>query len=79
MLSIPAVFGANVLTLIKALKAGVDWSLLPMYLVGVVSAFVFGYLAIFLLRRIMQKGKFGGFAYYCWGAGLVTLLLSLIS
>ena len=79
LLSIPAVLGANVLTLVKAVRAGIDWSLMPMYLVGVLSAFVFGYLAIFLLRRIVQKGKFGGFAYYCWGAGLVTLLLSLIS
>ena len=39
---------------------------------------VFGYLAIRLLKFITQRGSFGGFAYYCWGAGLVTLILSLI-
>ena len=78
LLSIPAVLGANLLSLIDAIQAGIDWSLLPVYLVGVVSAAVFGYLAIRLLKYISQKGSFGGFSYYCWGAGLVTLVLSLI-
>ena len=31
-----------------------------------------------LLRRLSRQGGFGGFAYYCWGVGGVTLLLSLI-
>ena len=59
--------------------AGIDWAEVPMYLCGVAAAFVFGYLAIFALNRIVQRGKFGGFCYYCWGAGLLTLILSLIS
>ena len=78
-LSIPAVLGANLLSLIKAISAGIDWAEVPMYLCGVAAAFVFGYLAIFALNRIVQRGKFGGFCYYCWGAGLLTLILSLIS
>ncbi len=79
LLSIPAVLGANILSLADALKSGTDWSLLPMYLVGVVVAAVSGYLAIRLLRYIAKKGSFGWFSYYCWGAGLVTLALSLIA
>ena len=79
LLSIPAVLGANLLSLIKAISAGIDWAEVPMYLCGVAAAFVFGYLAIFALNRIVQRGKFGGFCYYCWGAGLLTLILSLIS
>ena len=79
LLSIPAVLGANLLSLIDAIQAGINWSYVPMYLVGVAVAFVSGYLAIFFLRVIVQRGKFGGFAYYCWGAGLVTLILSLVS
>ena len=77
LLSIPAVIGANLVSLVKAFLAGVDWSMAPKYLVGVVVAFISGYFAIYLLRMIVQRGKFGGFAYYCWGAGLVTLILSL--
>ena len=79
LLSIPAVLGANILSLADALKSDTDWSLLPMYLVGVVVAAVSGYLAIRLLRYIAKKGSFGWFSYYCWGAGLVTLALSLIA
>ena len=78
-LSIPAVLGANLLSLVKAISAGINWAEVPMYLCGVAAALVSGYLAIFALNRIAQRGKFGGFCYYCWGAGLVTLLLSLIS
>ena len=78
-ISIPAVLGANLLSLVKAISAGIDWAEVPMYLCGVAAAFVSGYLAIFALNRIAQRGKFGGFCYYCWGAGLLTLILSLIS
>ena len=78
LLSIPAVLGANILSLIDAVKEGIDWTLMPVYLVGVTVAAVSGYLAIRLLKYISQKGSFGGFAYYCWGIGLVTLILSLV-
>lgn len=79
LLSIPAVLGANILSLIDAIQAGIVWANVPMYLVGVAVAFVSGYLSIYFLRIIVQRGKFGGFSYYCWGAGLLTLILSLIS
>lgn len=78
LLSIPAVLGANLLSLIDAAQAGIDWSLMPMYAAGVITAAVSGYLAIRLLKFITQRGSFGAFCYYCWGAGLVTLILSLI-
>ena len=78
LLSIPAVLGANILSLKDAISAGVDWGQVPVYLVGVLTAAVSGYLCIGLLRRIANKGKFGAFAYYCWAAGLLTLLLNAI-
>jgi undecaprenyl-diphosphatase len=78
LLSIPAVLGANILALVDALQAELDPGLLPMYLAGVVVAAISGYLSIRLLKFISQRGSFGGFSYYCWGAGLVTLILSLI-
>lgn len=78
LLSIPAVLGANLLSLVDAVQEGIDWSLMPMYIAGVVTAAVCGYLAIRLLKFITRRGSFGAFCYYCWGAGLVTLILSLI-
>ena len=78
-MSIPAVLGANILSLIDAAQAGVNWSLLPVYLVGVAVAGVTGYLSIRLLKFIASHGSFGGFAYYCWGAGAFTIIMSLVS
>lgn len=78
LLSIPAVLGANILSLKDAAEAGIVWSEVPIYLVGVVTAAVVGYLCIRLLRMIADKGRFGAFAYYCWAVGLLTLVLNII-
>ena len=78
LLSIPAVLGANILSLKDAAEAGIVWSEVPVYLVGVVTAAVVGYLCIRLLKMIADKGRFGAFAYYCWAVGLLTLVLNII-
>ena len=78
LMSIPAILGANILSLKDAVDAGIDWSQLPMYLVGVITAAVVGYLCIRLLKMIADKGKFGFFAYYCWVVGALTLILNFI-
>ena len=78
LLSIPAVLGANILSLKDALEAGIDWGQVPVYLVGVVVSAVVGYLCIRLLKMIADKGRFGSFAYYCWAMGLLTLVLNII-
>mgnify|MGYP000198097920 CR=1 FL=1 len=31
--------------------------------------------AIRLVNLLADKGKFGAFAYYCWAAGVLTLVL----
>ena len=77
LMSIPAVLGANLLSLIKALKAGVEWSNFPAYLIGMIVSIVVGYFSIILQQRLLKKGKFGNFAYYMWGVGVVTLIASL--
>ena len=78
LLSIPAVLGANILSLKGALPGGVGWRPLPVYLAGVVVAAASGYLCICLLKMIADKGRFGAFAYYCWAAGLATLILNAV-
>ena len=77
LLSIPAVLGANILGLVDAVQEGLDTSLLGTYFVGMAVAAVTGYFSIVLLRRIVSKGRFGNFAYYMWGIGIVTLIASL--
>ena len=78
LMSLPAVLGANILSLAKAAKAGIDVSLLPAYLAGMLVAMVSGVAAIGLVKRLTSKGRFGAFSYYCWGAGALTMILSLI-
>ena len=77
LLSIPAILGANVLSIKDAL-ATVVWSEVPVYLVGVAVAAAVGYACIRLLKMIADKGKFGFFAYYCWIVGAITLVLTVI-
>ena len=78
LLSIPAVLGANILTLKDALEEGIDWASMPAYLIGVAVAAVSGYACIRLLRYVADKGRFGAFAYYCWAAGTMTLVLTAV-
>ena len=77
LLSIPAVLGANVLSIVDAIREGFDASLLPIYLVGMLAAVSSGIGAILLMKLISRKSKFGFFTYYCWAAGIITLVLSL--
>lgn len=78
LISIPAILGANLLSLFDALSEGIDTSLLPAYFVGMLVAMVSGYFAVSLVRLICRRGQFGKFAYYCWAAGALTLILSII-
>ncbi|MGI6025714.1 MAG: undecaprenyl-diphosphate phosphatase [Candidatus Scatomorpha sp.] len=79
LLSLPAVLGANLLSFIKAIGSeSIDASLIPAYLLGMLAAMLSGIAAISLMKLIAKKSKFGWFAYYCWGAGLLTIIFSLI-
>ena len=79
LMSIPTILAAVLLQLIDAVKAGIDASLLPKYLVGVVIAAVSGVASMRFLQFIARRSRFGGFAYYCWGAGILSMFLFLIS
>ena len=79
LMSIPAILGANILTLKDAItEKTIIVSDIPVYLVGVAVAAVVGYLCIRLLKMIADKGRFGWFAYYCWAAGVIVLALALV-
>ena len=78
LMSLPAVLGANVLEIKDALASNFPIEELPMYLVGVAVSAVVGYFAIRLVNLLADKGKFGNFAYYCWGIGAAAVVASLI-
>lgn len=86
IVSIPAVLGAFVLTFKDAIdEAKLIGSSLSEYfsltvgflpaIVGFVSAFVFGYLALFCLMKLIHKGKLEYFAAYLIPLGLIGLIV----
>jgi undecaprenyl-diphosphatase len=78
LLSIPAVLGANILSLVDAVQEGIVWSEVPAYLIGMLVAMIAGIISINLIKYISNKGKFGGFAYYCWVMGVLAIIMSMI-
>ncbi len=78
LLSVPAILGSTVVTLIKAISAGINWANVPAYLVGMLIAGVVGYFALVFLKKLVMSGDaFSKFAYYCWGIGILSLIISL--
>ena len=78
LMSIPAILGANILSLKDAFETSIVWGDVPVYLVGVAVAAISGYACIRLLKMIAEKGKFGAFAYYCWAVGGLTLIMTMV-
>ena len=73
LLSFPAIIGATLLKAKDMLEAGEG---IPSgYFIGAGVAFVFGLPSLFLLAKIVQRGKVHYFAYYCWAVGLLGLCL----
>ena len=76
LMSLPAVLGATILEVVDVLQApqGIPDGMLPKYLLGMAVSSVVGYFSIKLVNLLASKGKFGAFAYYCWAAGIVSLV-----
>ena len=77
LLSVPAVLGLIVLEIARALKAGVAWSMAPMFLAGMVLSAAAGFFAIGLIRSLVGKARLSRPAYYCWLLGGITLVVSV--
>lgn len=76
LLSLPAVLGASLLKLKDVLGHGSLSQEVTTYLIGVVTSFVIGYLAISILLNVIKKGKFQYFGYYCLTVGLLFLIFA---
>jgi undecaprenyl-diphosphatase len=71
LLAIPAITGAFFMEVRKVDLAVLNPAAL---VVGMVVAFVAGLAALFVLGRAVAGRKLHWFAYYCWAAGLATIV-----
>jgi len=74
LLSLPAIFGASLLKLKESLDQKLSPDTMALYLLGALFAFLFGYIAIKSLLRVLKKGKFEYFGYYCIIVGILSLV-----
>lgn len=74
LLSIPAIIGAITLELISE---GTGNLINSSVAIGMISAFISGYISLSLLKKIIINSKFYYFGIYCLCIGIVTLYLSL--
>ena len=74
-LAIPAILGAAVLEGKDVLDAGGVTSLGPT-LAGAAAAFLVGLGALQLLIGLLNRGRLNLFAYYCWAAGVLAIVIS---
>jgi len=71
LLSIPAILGA---TFLESQKMGSSLEV-QTGLLGMTVAFGVGLFSLTLLIKIIKMGKIFNFSYYCWGMGLLMLIL----
>lgn len=77
-LSLPTVLISVLASFFTMFRTGIDWSSFFSYLIGFIVSVFIGYLSIQTLRILTAKRKLRNFSYYLWGAGLITIILSLI-
>lgn len=76
LLSIPAILGATVLQ-IRKIDASSAAAVTPL-LVGGAAAAISGYLALRLLLRLVDRGRFGAFAWYLWPLGIAVIVAAFL-
>ncbi len=76
-LAMPAILGALVLELKDFGLSQLAGLFSPIYLVGMLFAFVGGMLSLKLFDLVLKKAKLNWFGYYAFGVGLLAFLVSI--
>lgn len=74
LLAIPVIGGAALLETKAMVQQGMESGFAP-FAIGLAVSALTGYLAIKLLLRLIERGKFSLFAYYCFALGIAGILL----
>ena len=71
LLSIPAILGAVVLKLKDAEAITIAPTVI---VVGALTSFIVGYIALRFLLAMLNRGKFSVFSYYCFALGIIAAM-----
>ena len=78
IMSLPVVFGANLLEVGDALAQAKSTGIpLHLYAIGIFASMVSGLLAIRLIRLVTNKGHFRPFVIYCGLVGVLSIVATL--
>jgi len=78
MLSAPVILGATLLEVRELLSFGFEQESIINYAAGGFVAFLSGILAIKVFIKLLAGNKFHYFSYYCFAAGLLVIVISLV-
>jgi undecaprenyl-diphosphatase len=73
LMVLPVIGGAMLLKVIELTKTGIDADGILILLIGFITAFVSGYLALRYLIMLLRNRGIDPFAWYCWLVGLAGL------
>ncbi len=73
LLSLPAIFGATLLETKEIFEFSL-FERFPLLLFSALISFIAGYIAIKFLFKVISRGNFSLFAYYCLFIGLIGLI-----
>ncbi len=79
LMAIPLILGVAGMKLLEMVRVPPSNAELTTLILGAAAAYVSGLMAIRWLLNVLQKGRFARFAYYCFAAGGLGLLLSFLA
>ena len=78
MLSVPVMFVSNIIRLIRAASASFSWGDIAPCFAGMAAAIVGSIIAIRIFTNLVQSKHFRNVGYYCWVAGVLAIILTMI-
>ena len=81
LLCVPALLGVilfDMISLFTVGLSGVGFLGFIQFLISGITAFAGAYISMTLIKSVLQKSGVFNFAYYCWGAAILTFILYLI-
>lgn len=76
LIAVPVIFGVSLLEIKNIASVGLESISWCVLFAGFIASAIAGYIAIKYLLHILRKGSLLIFSYYCWGLGLLIILLA---